>query len=115
MIITPKVNMITRQKTLFFHLLFELYSFAYFIFVLQDLQNLVPWGRSFENTHLLVKDAAFKSVSINVVRCVIWYHFYNLKKVKNTHGAVLHLVKLQAFRLQLYSKYHSSMGAFHVF
>ena len=34
--------------------------------------------------------------SIFVVRCAIWYHFYNLKNVKNTHGGVLILVKLQA-------------------
>ena len=25
-----------------------------------------------------------------------WYHLYNLKKVKNTHGGVLIFVKLQA-------------------
>ena len=24
-----------------------------------------------------------------VVRCAIWYHLYNLKNVKNTHGRVL--------------------------
>ena len=28
--------------------------------------------------------------------CVIWYRLYNLKNVKNTHGGVLLLVKLQA-------------------
>ena len=28
--------------------------------------------------------------------CAIWYHLYNLKNVKNTHGRVLLLVKLQA-------------------
>ena len=28
--------------------------------------------------------------------CAIWYHLYNLKNVKNTHGGVLILVKLQA-------------------
>ena len=28
--------------------------------------------------------------------CVIWYHLYNLKNVRNIHGAVLFLVKLQA-------------------
>ena len=28
--------------------------------------------------------------------CAIWHHLYNLKKVKNTHGGVLLLVKLQA-------------------
>ena len=28
-----------------------------------------------------------------VMRCAIWYHLYNLKNVKNTHGGVLILVK----------------------
>ena len=28
--------------------------------------------------------------------CAIWYHLYNLKNVKNNHGRVLPLVKLQA-------------------
>ena len=32
----------------------------------------------------------------NVMLCAIWYHFYNLKNVKNTHGAVLPVLKLQA-------------------
>ena len=31
-----------------------------------------------------------------MVRYAIWYHLYNLKNVKNTHGGVLILVKLQA-------------------
>ena len=31
-----------------------------------------------------------------VMLCAIWYHLYNLKNVKNTHGGVLLLVKLQA-------------------
>ena len=26
---------------------------------------------------------------ISVMRCVIWYHLYNLKNVKNSHGGVL--------------------------
>ena len=34
-----------------------------------------------------------------VMFCAIWYHLYNLKNMKNTHGGVLHLVKLQAFRI----------------
>ena len=29
-----------------------------------------------------------------VVRCAIWYHCYNFKNVKNTHGGVFLLVKL---------------------
>ena len=28
--------------------------------------------------------------------CAIWYHWYNLRNLKNTHGGVLLLVKLQA-------------------
>ena len=31
-----------------------------------------------------------------VMRCAIWYHLQNLKNVKNTHGRVLILLKLQA-------------------
>ena len=31
-----------------------------------------------------------------VIRCVIWNHLHNLKNVKNIHGGVLLLVKLQA-------------------
>ena len=31
-----------------------------------------------------------------VMRCAIWYHLYNFKKVKDTHGRVLILVTLQA-------------------
>ena len=37
---------------------------------------------------------------IYVMRCVIWYHLYNLKNVKNTHGGVLILVKLQAVNIR---------------
>ena len=37
-----------------------------------------------------------------VMFCAIWCHLYNLKSVKNTHGGVLLLVKMQAFSLQLY-------------
>ena len=36
------------------------------------------------------------TVRTSVMRCAIWYHLYNFKKVKNTHGGVLILVKLQA-------------------
>ena len=31
-----------------------------------------------------------------MMRCTIWYHVYKLENVKNTHGGVLILVKLQA-------------------
>ena len=42
------------------------------------------------------------SVELFVMFCAIWYYLYNLKNVKNAHGGVLFLVKLQAFSLQLY-------------
>ena len=38
---------------------------------------------------------------LNVVRWAIWYHLYNLKNVKNTHGGLLILVNLQAVKLTL--------------
>ena len=34
---------------------------------------------------------------IFVMHCAIWYHLYNLKTVKNTHGGVLILVKLKGW------------------
>ena len=37
-----------------------------------------------------------KKYELYVMLCTIWYRLYNLKIVKNTHGGVLLLVKLQA-------------------
>ena len=45
------------------------------------------------------------NVKIEYVMCfAIWYHLYNLKNAKNTHGRVLLLVKLLAKSIQLYSE-----------
>ena len=44
---------------------------------------------------LLTTTTSYKSITY-VMRCAIWYHLYNSKNVKNTHGGVLILVKLQA-------------------
>ena len=38
----------------------------------------------------------FLNYSQNLMRCAISYHLYNLKNVKNTHGGISLLVKLQA-------------------
>ena len=38
----------------------------------------------------------YKEYQAHVILCMIWYHLYNLKNVKNTHGQMLLLVKLQA-------------------
>ena len=38
----------------------------------------------------------YLSLLYYVMRSAIWYHSYNLKNVKNTHGGVLLLVKLHA-------------------
>ena len=37
------------------------------------------------------------SYSLHVLRSAIWYHLYSFKKVKNTRGGLLLLVKLQPF------------------
>ena len=54
------VNMITRQMTSFFHLLFELYPLVYILFLHFNTFK-VMW-----NTHLHAKYDAFKLVSINI-------------------------------------------------
>ena len=36
--------------------------------------------------------SAQTGILLFVMRCAIWYHLYNLKNVKNTHGRVLMLV-----------------------
>ena len=64
--------------------------------VLKENWNLV----TFEG--LKRNDKKVKNLLCNVMCCTIWYHLYNLKNVKNTHGSVLLLAKLQAKRLQLY-------------
>ena len=49
-----------------------------------------------------------------VMFCAIWYHLCNLKNVKNTHGGVLVLVKLQGSRntshalIDCHDKIHTS-------
>ena len=37
------------------------------------------------------------SIKRQMCHCAIWYHLYNLKNLKITHGGVLILVKLQAY------------------
>ena len=49
--------------------------------------------KSEKTCHIYFKNA---HNAAHVIRCAIWYHWYNLKSVKNTHGRVLILLKLQA-------------------
>ena len=50
----------------------------------------------------ITMNLSYTSNESNVMRYAIWYHLYNFKNVKHTHGGVLILIKLQAFSLQLY-------------
>ena len=50
----------------------------------------------FVKTRTLFQESILEPINTILVRCAIWYHLYNLKNVKNTHGGVLLLVKLQA-------------------
>ena len=48
--------------------------------------------------HLLAQNQPWKDCNVQyVMLCPIWHHLYILKNVKNTHGGVLLLVKLQDF------------------
>ena len=51
---------------------------------------------------------------VYVMRYMIWYYLYNLKNVKNTHGRVLLLVKLQAKTCN-FTKSHSPPWVFPTF
>ena len=46
-------------------------------------------------SYLCNRKQRVKINDIYVMRCAIWCHLHNLKNVKNTHGGVLILVKLQ--------------------
>ena len=46
--------------------------------------------------------------------CAIWYHLYNFKNVKSTHGGVLLLVKLQASACN-YTKSNTPLWVFFTF
>ena len=51
----------------------------------------------------------FESEFKYVMRCAIWYHLYNFKNVKITHGGVLILVKLQALAVNV-AKFLATCG-----
>ena len=50
-----------------------------------------------------------------VMRCVIWYHLYNLKNEKNTRGGVLISVKFQATKACNFTKSNTPLWVFFTF
>ena len=46
------------------------------------------------------------------MRCAILYHLYNLQNVKNTHGRVLLLIKLQLKKACYFTKTKTSSRVF---
>ena len=56
-------------------------------------QNNSEYGPLFTQWNCLLSQA--KLSSLDVVLCPIWYHMYDLKNVKNTHGGVLLLVSFK--------------------
>ena len=46
--------------------------------------------------------------------CGIFYHLYNLRNVKNTHGGVLLIVKVRAENCS-FTKYNTAAWVFHIF
>ena len=57
-----------------------------------EVGNIVFWIVN----HLVMKPSKL------IVFCAIWYHFYNLKNVKNTHGGVLLLVPVTLLKVTLH-------------
>ena len=75
------------------------------LFQVSDCCNLDSFFNKFRNKIIANSEVwqiyAFlgftcKNKYLYVMHCAIWYHLYNFKNVKNTHGGVLILVKLQA-------------------
>ena len=59
---------------------------------LKSLISLIPLkNQTFEWIEELF-EIDFNYLKLHVMRCAIWYHLYNFKNVKNTHGGVLILV-----------------------
>ena len=52
----------------------------------------------FKKNRKMLQDCRVKgSENFQVMFCAIWYHLYNLKNMKNTHGGVLLIVSLQLY------------------
>ena len=90
-------------------------------FIKNEIHQLCFPGNVLKISKHLFQELLWSTTSTNlsqdVVRCTIWYHLSSLKNVKNTHGGVLILVKLQALActnvyrlqpLQLYKWYQIS-------
>ena len=65
-----------------------------------DIFRLKRWGGKQLIGEMGLKGRDFKGLFDNIfsyaMRCAIWYHLYNFKNVKTTHGGVFFLVKLHA-------------------
>ena len=67
------------------------------------LRYIKAFGKKFKfHPNLHISSDLICVFSSFVMRCAIWYHLSNLRNVKNTHGELLLLVKLQPKSLQLY-------------
>ena len=65
-----------------------------------DIYAMIVWASiligSSSSYFLLTFDLFWRLLRLYVMLCAIWYYLYNFKNVKNTHGGVILLVKLQA-------------------
>ena len=57
-----------------------------------ELLNKVTMTDRGEVQHVLVFQ-----IFLHLMHCTIWYHLYYFKNVKDTHGGVLLLVRLQLY------------------
>ena len=90
---------VTKMKFKNCKILLTFRHFSWFPFILEIFQVLRFFWDTAELFYALSRHWNHLSF---VMFCVIWYHLYNFKNLKSTHGGVLLLVKLQAKSLQLY-------------
>ena len=88
--------------------MFMTFSFSLWIWLLY-IQNFCSW-QICKPTRIILAKGKYKTF---LMLCAIWYHLHNLKNVKNTHGVMLILVKLQAEAYN--SKCHTPLWLFQRF
>ena len=66
-------------------------QFEYFIFLQRKICR-----KKVETLLTILASFLENLLKLYIMLCIIRYHLYNLKNVKNTHGGVLLLVRFQA-------------------
>ena len=96
-------NKFTGEHPSYFLMYFHRYLLiGFYLYSFNDFAKIV------ENLSLIINQSlmhyGLTKLKTNETLCAVWYHLYNLKNVKKTHGEMLLLVTWRAENWQLYYK-----------